>query len=240
MKAEGYDIAQTVDDLWRFTTEQLRSISRFRLVGYGLLVLAVFDVVDSLIPPQPGNPGWVVQTIGSFVERAPVPLLAMALIFFGENFERKPIGTIVTKILSWFCLLLAVFFLGLAPLGVLKTVEINKRTAEQISAQSKQQLDQLKKVEDQLKTGTAQDIKVLANQLSSLGLQVNTQNPEEVRKQILDRMTPAKQQLQTQANAYQSNQQLLLFKNAGKWVLGALVSSFLYFSLWRGSRWARR
>ncbi len=51
------------------------SSSLFRLVGYGLLVLALFDLIHILIPLQLMNPMWEFQTVGALVERVPVPLL---------------------------------------------------------------------------------------------------------------------------------------------------------------------
>lgn len=68
---------------------EMRSASLLRWVGYGLLVLALMDVVDILLPPQLMNPAWEFQTIGALVERVPVPLLGLALVFFDGISSRK-------------------------------------------------------------------------------------------------------------------------------------------------------
>ena len=65
------------------------SIYRLRWIGYGLLILSVLDTIAVLLPANFGNRLWELQTIGAIVERVPVPLLAMALIFFGEGYDRR-------------------------------------------------------------------------------------------------------------------------------------------------------
>ncbi|OCR02357.1 hypothetical protein BCD67_20395 [Oscillatoriales cyanobacterium USR001] len=219
--------------------EQPFSIYRFRWIGYGLLVLSFFDIIATFTPPNFLNPVWELQTIGALVERVPVPLLGLALIFFGEEIDRSNLEDLLLKFLSWLCVLLALLFLLMIPLGIVNTLKINNQNNQQISQQANQQLSQLKQVEERLTKGTPEDLKNLATELTKLGVQTNTQNPEELKKQILSRIDPAKQQLETQSKAVQSNQRLVLLKNSVKWVLGALISSVLFFTIWKGTDWAR-
>jgi predicted PurR-regulated permease PerM len=219
--------------------EQGFSIYRLRWVGYGLLILSLLDTISVLTPANFGNRLWELQTIGALVERIPVPLLAMALIFFGEGYDRRRLEEIFLKILSWVCLLLALTFILMLPLGIFGTISVNNQNSQQITTQANQQLAQLKQVEERLKTGTPEDLKNLASELTRLGVQADTKNPQELKNQILSRITPAKERLQTQSAAVQSNQRLALFKNAVKWLLGALISAVLFFMLWRGTDWAR-
>ncbi|MGE5657625.1 MAG: HpsJ family protein [Actinomycetota bacterium] len=219
--------------------EQDLSIYRLRWVGYGLLVLSLFDTISVLTPPDFLNPVWELQTIGALVERVPVPLLGLALIFFGEEYDRTDWEEIVLKALSWITLLLALFFLLMLPLGIFNTLRVNSQNSQQITAQSQQQLTQLQQVQDRLTKGSPEELKTLASELNRLGLPVNTQQPEELKTQILSKIPQAKQQLETQVKTVQSNQRLALFKNAVKWILGALISSILFFILWRGTSWAR-
>lgn len=219
--------------------EQDLSIYRLRWVGYGLLVLSLFDTISVLTPPDFLNPVWELQTMGALVERVPVPLLGLALIFFGEEYDRTDWEEIVLKALSWITLLLALFFLLMLPLGIFNTLRVNSQNSQQITAQSQQQLTQLQQVQDRLTKGSPEELKTLASELNRLGLPVNTQQPEELKTQILSKIPQAKQQLETQVKTVQSNQRLALFKNAVKWILGALISSILFFILWRGTSWAR-
>jgi len=219
--------------------EQGFSIYRLRWVGYGLLILSLLDTISVLTPANFGNRLWELQTIGALVERIPVPLLAMALIFFGEDYDRRRLEGIFLKILSWVCLLLALTFILMLPLGIFGTISVNNQNNQQITTQAKQQLAQLQQVEERLKKGTPEDLNNLASELTRLGVQADTKNPQELKNQILSRITPAKERLQTQSAAVQSNQRLALFKNAVKWLLGALISAVLFFMMWRGTDWAR-
>jgi predicted PurR-regulated permease PerM len=219
--------------------EQGFSIYRLRWVGYGLLILSLLDTISVLTPANFGNRLWELQTIGALVERIPVPLLAMALIFFGEGYDRRRLEDIFLKILSWACLLLALTFILMLPLGIFGTISVNNQNSQQITTQANQQLAQLQQVEERLKKGTPEDLKNLASELTRLGVQADTKNPQELKNQILSRITPAKERLQTQSAAVQSNQRLALFKNAVKWLLGALISAVLFFMMWRGTDWAR-
>lgn len=219
--------------------EQTFSIYRLRWVGYGLLILSLLDIIATFTPPNFLNPVWELQTIGSLVERVPVPLLGLALIFFGEEYDRYDLEDLILKFLSWLCILMSLFFLLMIPLGIVNTVKINNQNSQQITQQANQQLSQLKQVEDRLNKGTPEDLKNLASELTRLGVQTNTENPNELKKQILSRINPAREQLENQSKTVQSSQRLVLLKNSVKWVLGALISSVLFFTLWKGTSWAR-
>jgi predicted PurR-regulated permease PerM len=215
------------------------SIYRLRWIGYGLLILSVLDTIATLIPANFGNRLWELQTIGAIVERVPVPLLAMALIFFGEGYDRRGLENLFLKLLSWVCLLLGLVFLLMLPLGIFGTIYVNNQNNQQIDTQANQQLAQLQQVQERLTKGSPEDLRNLAGELTRLGVPANTENPQQLKDQILSRITPAKERLQTQKAAVQSNQRLQLFKNSVKWLLGALISSVLFFTLWRGTDWAR-
>jgi predicted PurR-regulated permease PerM len=215
------------------------SIYRLRWIGYGLLILSVLDTIAVLIPANFGNRLWELQTIGAIVERVPVPLLAMALIFFGEGYDRRGLENLFLKLLSWVCLLLGLVFLLMLPLGIFGTINVNTQNNQQITNQANQQLAQLQQVEQRLTKGSPEDLRTLAGELSRLGVPANTDNPQQLKDQILSRITPAKEQLNKQKAAVESNQRLTLFKNSVKWLLGALISSVLFFTLWRGTDWAR-
>jgi hypothetical protein len=201
------------------------------------------DAIQVLIPPAAGavgNPEWVLQTIGALVERVPVPLLGLVLVFFGEDMDRTGLEKTVLSLLSWVSLLLALLCLLLIPPGLAYTVQINNQNNQQIAAQVAGQLKQLEEVETQVSKGTPQDIQNLASQLNNLGLQVDSQKPEEVRGQILEKVTAAKKGIEPQAQATRSNLRTALLKNSVKWNLGALISSALFFTIWRSTGWTRR
>lgn len=49
----------------------------FRFVGYGLLMLALLDLVEMLVPMRLLDPVWQIQTTGALVEFVPVLLLGL-------------------------------------------------------------------------------------------------------------------------------------------------------------------
>ncbi len=223
----------------RGDSEQGQSIYRLRWIGYGLLLLALFDVIDSFIPPNFTNPVWEFQTLGLLVERVAVPLLGLVLIFFGESFNRNRLEELLLRILSWLCLLFAIVFLALVPLGILNTYRINDLNNNQINTAAQAQLTQLKQVEEQVGQGTPEQIRQLATQLASFGIQADATNPDQFKQQILERIPPARKAVQEQAMQEKQNQRTGLLKNAVKWNLGALVASVLFFILWKSTGWAR-
>lgn len=229
-------IPALVQELQEFAFSQTGSTKILRILGYGLLLLALFDVVEMLFPPNFMNPAWEFQTFGSLVERVPVPLIGFALIFYGEMYSRSKWEFLSLKLFSWLTLLLAVIFLLLIPLGIGNTVRLSKQSATQITTASQQQLTQAAQVEQQLNQATPEQINEF---LKSQGRSLDGKSPQEVKTQILSDVSKAKAQIKTQAERTQSSQRLNLLKNSVKWNLGALVSAALFFSFWKATNWAR-
>lgn len=219
--------------------EQGLSIYRLRLVGYGLLLFALADTLLVLYPPQFTNTAWELQTMGAIVERLPVPLLGLVMVFFGEDYERNRLEDIFLKIVSWFSLLLAIAFLLLLPLGINNTLRINAENNQGIEAQAQQRQAELEAVETQVNQSSTGDLQNLALELNRMGLPVDTANTQELKSDILARVATAKEQLPAQTQAARTNQRQVLLKNSFKWNLGALIGSILFFYIWRGTYWAR-
>lgn len=219
--------------------EQGLSIYRLRLVGYGLLLFALADTLLVFYPPQFTNAAWELQTMGAVVERLPVPLLGLVMVFFGEDYERNRLEDIFLKIVSWFSLLLAIAFLLLLPLGINNTLRINAENNQGIQAQAQQRQAELEAVETQVNQSSSGDLQNLALELNRMGLPVDTANTQALKSDILARVATAKEQLPGQTQAARNNQRQVLLKNSFKWNLGALIGSILFFYIWRGTYWAR-
>lgn len=225
-----------IQELEAFAYSQQGSMSILRSLGYGLLLLAFFDIVEMFVPPNFMNPAWEFQTFGALVERVPVPLIGLVLVFFGEMNSRSKWEFPILKLLSWLTVLFALLFFLLIPLGVGNTLRLNNQSVAQISTLSKQQISQAEQVEKQLNQATPQQID---NFIKSQGRSLNGKNPEELKTQVLSRVSQAKKQIKTQAEATQSSRGLTLIKSSVKWNLGALVAAGLFISIWKGTRWAR-
>ncbi|WP_197036067.1 HpsJ-like protein, cyanoexosortase A-associated [Fischerella sp. PCC 9605] len=225
-----------LNELQEFAYKMADSMNIFRVLGYGLLLLALFDILEMFIPPGFMNPAWEFQTFGALVERVPVPLIGFVLVFYGEKYSRKEWEFRILKFLSWLTLLLALLFLLLIPLGIANTVRLTNTTVSKINILSQQKLTQAEQLEKQLNQATPEQIN---NFLKSQGRSLEGQNPQEVKNQILSQISQAKEKIQTQTKATQSSQRTKLLKNSIKWNLGALVSAALFLSIWQGTRWAR-
>ncbi len=201
----------------------------FRLVGYGLLILALFDVVDIFAPPLFSNPAWEFQMIRNLVERVPVPLLGVLLVFSSETNFR------IFKFLSWACLVVGVLFLLLLPLGISSTWRIDQQRLD-VSNQLAQQTGQVQQLKDQLsKATTAQDLQQILSSINPQARVPQINNPEALKSRMLSELAQAQGKLRAQTEENKANRQGLI-KTAIKSNLGALVCGFLFLSIWRNNR----
>ena len=211
------------------------SVAIFRLVGYGLLVLALLDLLTTLLPLRLMNPLWQFETMGAIVERVAVPLLGLVLVFFGEEKFRSSFEQKFLKLLRWLCLLVGVLFFLLVPLGVVSTLQVKAVNDTQMNQQYSQQKARVERVEKQLNQIKDQD---LENFIKSQGRTLDGQSPQQARAQFLAKINKDKNQLENQFKQAKSNRRLTLLKNSAKWNLGALVSGVLFIYIWLLTRWA--
>lgn len=227
-------MTKSVDNGWVSST-------LFHRIGYGLLVLALIDLLNILLPPSPRNPNWVFQTIGALVERVPVTLLGLGLVFYGEADFRSKWERLLLKFLSWGSLLAGVLFVLLAPLLLQNTVQLDNQINYQINTQVTQQLSGLEQIESRLANATTpQDINNVIARLNIRGLPSNNNNTEQLKSRLLSEITKAKQTVRPKIQASWANRRLGLLKNAIKWFLGAVVSGSVLVYIWFATRWARR
>jgi hypothetical protein len=217
-------------------TPKIFSPTLMRWAGYGLLVLTTLDLGAILLPPRLMDPAWEFQTMGAVIERVPVPLLALVLIFFGENYARNKIERNVLKVLSWATLAFGIFLLLLMPLGIVNTIRINNTNTEQLTAQFTQQTQQLVQFEQRLNQATPEQIQAF---LQSQQIELDSANQQPPKEQIMAQLTQVKQRLQTEFETQQTSQRNTLFESAIKWNLSALVSGALFIYAWRLTGWAR-
>ncbi|NEO97465.1 MAG: hypothetical protein F6K58_01880 [Symploca sp. SIO2E9] len=236
-------LEQTVDELRQFNSSLLLSISLFHLLGYGLLVLALFDLIEMFVPVQFMNPVWEFQTIGGIVERVPVPLIGLVLVFLGEFNGRSKWEVPLLKFLSWSTLLAGVLFFLLIPLGIVNTMRIEKQNNTQITTQVEEQMTQMQQVKNALEQATTStEMEQLLSTLDSQGRTPeikDVQQLEKMKEKLSDFIASGEKDIKTQAKENLSSRRWVLLKSSVKWNLGALISSFLFISIWRGTSWAR-
>lgn len=203
----------------------------FRIAGYALLALSLFDIIDIFVPSRFTDPVWEFQTLRNLVERAPVPLLGLVLIFSGEKNSR------ILKFLSWSCLVVGMLFILLLPLGVSASFRIYQQNNLQLTSQLSKQTAEIKQVQDTLNQATtAEDINSILARLNPQGRLPETNNPQLLKKQLLSEVAKAQKIAKDQTEANQTKARLLLVKNALKSLLGALVCGIVFFTIWDQTR----
>ena len=207
----------------------------FRVVGYGLLLLTLFDVVSAVIPPQFSNPGWQFQTAGEFVERSAVPLIGFILVFFQNQEARKKRELLVLKLLSWFALLAAIFYFVLVVIFFITPPTLNDLSQKQVSAQFDPRIAQAKQIQTQLDKAQPGQIETLMKNSRVTGT-----DPQAFKAKLMQEAVTAEKNLTFHAAATNSGQRLSLFKKAIKWALGAMVTGVLFVRMWAGTAWARQ
>lgn len=221
--------------LW-FQNSKRRFLLMIRSAGYLLLLLALLDIVTLLIPLQLMNPLWEFQTMGAIVDRVALPILALVLIFYGENQFRNRWGRSLVGVISWGSLIGGLLLLVLVPLGLINTARIQELAAAQLTAQYQQQLAQTQQAESQLLKAPPQEIR---NFLIQQGLDPKTVSPQATKEQLLASMSQLRQQAKNQFEAEQNNRRLQLLKSSAKWNLGALCAGVFLIYVWKLTAWAR-
>lgn len=201
----------------------------FRVGGYGLLVLALLDIVDIFVPPRFIDPNWIFQMIKNLVERAPVALLGLVLVFAGEKSFR------IFKFLSWATFVLGVLFLLVVPLGIASTVGIDRQNNLQTNTQVTEKTARIQQIKNQLSKSstTAQDLDNILIPFNTRNSSSEINNSQRVKSQLLLEIAQAEQSLHAEAEAKKASSRLLLIKSALKWNLGALVCGVVFLSIWR-------
>jgi ABC-type multidrug transport system fused ATPase/permease subunit len=119
-----------------------------KVVGVVLILGTLLDYIILVVPPDFLNSEWLAQLINEWVSRASVPLLGLALLFWGVWFDRDSESgfKVLPKIALGLSALLGVVFLILAPLyfnSSRLTSAAQTRQINQQAAQAEQQLNNL-------------------------------------------------------------------------------------------------
>lgn len=226
-------MAQLESDKWQ------SSLRLFHMIGYGLLLFVLLDIIYIFFPPHFMDPIWEFQMLGAVVERAPLPLLALVLIFYGETNLRARWEKNVLKLLSRFSLLVGLLFLLLILLGIGDAIRIYNINNKQINEQLVQQQSKIQQFEDKL-------LKAKDHELEDIIKRVNTENgsfeikdAQQLRVSLLTEANKSERNLKIQAEATRKTKNNALIKSSVKWNLGCLIAGDLFIRVWQATRWAR-
>ena len=214
-----------------------RTAAFLHWAGYALLLLAILDLLEALIPPGFMNPGWELQFMGDTIERSPVVLLGFMLVFQGEWARRAAWERWLLPGMSWLSLVIGLGFLLMIPLMVLNTFRVDNSGEKQINAQLDQQITQAKALQEAFTTAQGQNLEAL---LRRAGRNVEGADLESMRQEFLTEMVNAEKELQRRAVEARSSQKLELHKRTYKHVVQAAVVGGVLVVFWFGTGWARR
>ncbi|MGL6343344.1 MAG: HpsJ-like protein, cyanoexosortase A-associated, partial [Waterburya sp.] len=194
-----------------------------------------------IIPPQLMNPLWEFQTMGAIVERIPVTLLGIVLVYYGEKSDRAPIETLILKSLSWISLVVAILLLLMIPLNISNSFRIYHQQTATTNAQLVTQKDAIQQLKEQLKTANSKnEIGVILEQQAQQQINIpDSVNTQKLKTDILTNLQHNQDNLTTQAQAFKAQKRSVLLKNCLKWNLGGLIAAILFFLIWKTTNWAR-
>jgi hypothetical protein len=236
-----------VDRLWRAYTRQLHSITLCRWLGYGLLLLALLDFIAILIPLDLMNPVWEFRSIGALVERTPVLLIGLVMVFWGEEDYRHPREKWILKGLTWVTIIISIGLLVLIPLCFVNSIRIHQLKIEEVNRFREGNLALVKQLEDKLnQTNSVEEMQLLLNRgftsRSPIVLDVN-QPLTVVKAEIPTLLEPVKSGIDRQAQAAlksAKNEQPGLLKQSIKSALGALIAAVICIRIWQSTLWVRK
>ncbi|MGV2826793.1 HpsJ-like protein, cyanoexosortase A-associated [Myxosarcina sp. GI1(2024)] len=220
---------------------QIFSSGILRLVGYGLIIMALVDLIFLLIPPQLMNPLWEFQTIGAIIERIPVSLLGIVLVFYGERSDRAPIEFSILRWLSRFCLVIAIILLLIIPLSITNSFRIYYQHNAAVNTRVVEQIDAMQKFQDRIKSASsAKEIGAILQQEAEEKINFNNAiNTTQLKADIVENLRRNQQKLRDRSQASRSQKRSILLKSCLKWNLGALIAATLFFLIWKSTLWAR-
>ena len=221
--------------------QQLFSSGILRLVGYGLLLMAAVDLLFVLIPLQLMNPVWELKTIGQIVDKTPVSLLGMVLVYYGEKCDRAPVERILLRWLSRMSLLIAIVLFLTIPLSLTNSFRIYYHENAQINTRLEGQVDKIQELQQELETvKSTAELSAILQQQAKQNIKIpDSVNSEELKLNILEDLQANQKQLETQAKTLRDRKRGVLLKNCLKWNLGGFIAAILYLLIWKSTRWAR-
>lgn len=208
-----------------------------RLVGYGLLVMTLINVLFLLIPLHLMNPLWEFQTMGAIVDRIPVALLGMVLVYYGEKGDRNPTETIILKGLSSFSLVAAMLLLLMIPLNISSSVQVYNQQNFPTNSQVINQENTIQQFQDQVKAANSRsEIGAILQQQGQQKVSIpDSVNIKKLKNDILTNLQNSQDKIISQAQSFRVQKRSLLFKKCLKSNIGALIASILFLLIWKGN-----
>lgn len=209
-------------------THQEIYIPLVHLAGYSLLLLALIDYIYLFIPSYFLNPVWELQLMAKLVERVPLPLIGILLVFYGDRVRSKAEKTLL-RFLSFASMGVGVLFILLLPLNVVDSFRVNTQNNIQANQQLTQQtapLEQLKQ-----KVNAANSKEELVRILSSENPQappLEISNIQKFKSTVFNNIDKAEKEAQKQNQAQLAQSSATILRNAIRYFLGCLICGVFF------------
>ena len=221
--------------------QHILTVSILRMVGYGLLTMAVIDTMNLAIPLRLMNPNWEFQLIGSIIERIPVTFLGIVFVFYENTNYRTPIEKILLKIISWSCLVAAIFLILAIPLNINNAFRIYRSYNANINYQIAPRIDVIQDFQNQIEAANSQEnlVNILQKQSPAKIELTESLDLDSFKESINKNLQKESDSLQNKAQNSRNKKRNQIFRKVVKYNLGALISIVLLIFIWKNTFWAR-
>jgi hypothetical protein len=208
-----------------------------RVVGYGLLVFAGIDLLFQLLANPFGGALQAFRFSSGLVDRIPVPLLALGVLFAAPRPIALPLERTVMRLLSFLPFVYAGGFLLVIAAALVTGNRLIVVAEQQIALQSQAQLRQLETTVDRVKALNSTD---LASVVQNFNQQNRTtlKDTEFVSK-LTEQTDVQKARLKTGTDQAFKAQRKSMTLELLKVLLGAAAGSGIMFLLGTAAGWAR-
>jgi hypothetical protein len=208
-----------------------------RVVGYGLLVFAGIDLLFQLLANPFGGALQAFRFSSGLVDRIPVPLLALGVLFAVPRPISLPIERTIMRLLSFVPFLYAGGFLLVIAAALITGNRLIVVAEQQIALQSQAQLRQLETTVDRVKALSSTD---LASVVQNFNQQNRTtlKDTEFVSK-LTEQTDVQKARLKAGTDQAFKAQRRTMTLELLKVLLGAAAGSGIMFLLGAAAGWAR-
>jgi hypothetical protein len=207
------------------------------IVGYGLLVFAGIDLLFQLLANPFGGALQAFRFSSGLVDRIPVPLLALGILFAFPRTVTLPLERTVLRLLSFLPFFYAGGFLLVIAAALITGNRLIVVAEQQIALQSQAQLRQLETTVDRVKALSSTD---LANVVQTFNQQNRTtlKDTEFVGK-LTEQTDVQKARLKVGTEQAFKAQRRTMTLELLKVLLGAAAGSGIMFLLGGAAAWAR-
>jgi len=208
------------------------------LVGSGLLLIGVINILYIVLPPKFGqDPLWEITTLGRLVGISPIPIIGLSFIFYGESrwinlrLDKQVTRFFLLKNLSRMSLLLSIGYLSVLLIAASASTRVPRFAPPKTSLPPTSSQPVQENLTNSNNINLPKDGDSAALRSPVIG--ANPINPS-----VNNDLKP---QNDTQENLQinQAKESMQFFEQIGKWYVEAIISTLVLFGIWYQTDWAR-